>query len=447
MCSGPLMGKLLLFSIPLMLSGILQLLFNAADIIVVGQFAGDSSLAAVGSTSSLISLLVNFFLGISVGTNVLAARARGANQPQEVEDVIQTSILTAALGGCMMVFVGFFLSRPLLELMGTDESILDQAALYMQIYFVGVPASLVYNFGAAVLRAAGDTRRPLIFLVISGAVNVALNLVLVILFQLDVAGVAIATVVSQVISAGLVLNCLHHGPEMCRLDLHNLRFSPRHFVDILRLGLPAGLQSVVFNISNVLIQASINSFRDPLLVAGNTAAGNIESFVYVAMNAVYQASLSFTSQNMGARLYRRVDQILVRCLVIVTGVGLLLGIGAWKLGPWLLNIYSNDPQVISYGLIRLSIVSATYFLCGVMENFCGSIRGMGYSILPMLVSLSGACVFRVIWIYTAFRFDHTLFTLYISYPISWLLTAGVHCLCFLIIRQLVRRRDPLPVQN
>ncbi len=442
MCSGPLLKKILVYALPLVLSGVLQLLFNAADIIVVGRFTGSSALAAVGSTGSLINLLVNLFIGLSIGTNVLVARYYGAKDAKAVEETVHTSVLTAGVGGILLIFVGFFAARPLLELMGTPEDVIDQAVLYMRIYFVGMPAFMLYNFGAAVLRAIGDTRRPLYFLLIAGVINVIFNLIFVIVFHMGVAGVAIATVISQVISAVLVILCLLRTQGMCRLEVSKLHINKHKLVSMLRIGLPAGLQGIVFSISNVLIQSSINSFGSQVM-AGNTAASNIEGFVYTAMNAIYQTSLSFTSQNLGAGQYKRIDRILGRCLMVVAIIGLVLGNGAYLLGTQLLGIYSTEAEVISYGLVRLSIVSSTYFLCGLMDVMVGSIRGLGYSVLPMLVSLTGACAFRVLWIFTVFSWERTLICLYISYPVSWLLTASAHFICYLVVRRRVFPKEVL----
>ena len=434
MVNGPIWGKLLLFALPLILSGVLQLLFNAADIVVVGRFTGSHALAAVGSTSSLINLLVNLFIGLSIGTNVLVARYYGAQNAEDVEKTVHTSILTAILGGVIMIFVGVLLARPLLLLMGTPDNVIEHSVLYMRIYFVGMPSFMLYNFGAAILRAVGDTRRPLYYLTAAGVINVIFNLIFVIVFHMGVAGVALATIISQTISAILILRCLMRMEGMCRLQLNRLHLHKEKLIEMLKIGLPAGMQGIVFSISNVLIQSSVNSFGS-IAMAGNTAASNIEGFVYVSMNAIYQTALSFTSQNLGAGQYKRIDQILVRCLVTVSIIGLLLGNGAYFFGKQLLGIYSSDPEVIAYGLSRMGIISVTYFLCGIMDTMVGSIRGLGYSIMPMIVSLTGACAFRVIWIFTIFRWQHTLFCLYISYPISWILTALAHVLCFLMIRR------------
>ena len=435
MCSGPLLSKILIFSIPLMISGILQLLFNAADIVVVGRFTGSEAMAAVGSTSALINLIINLFVGISVGANVVVARNYGARDYDGVHGAVHTSVLTALIGGVFLIFVGIALARPLLELMGTPDNVIDQSVLYMRIYFVGMPSFMLYNFGSAILRAIGDTKRPLYFLTLAGVINVFLNLFFVIVFHMGVAGVALATIISQTVSAILVLLCLMKMEGPCHLDFKHLKFHLNQLGQMLRIGLPAGLQGIVFSLSNVLIQSSVNSFGSQVM-AGNTAASNIEGFVYNAMNAVYQTSLSFTSQNMGAKQFGRVNKILFECLCVVSAVtGLVLGGGASLLGEQLLSIYTTDPEVIAYGITRMSYVCATYFLCGLMDVMVGSIRGMGYSIMPMLVSLTGACAFRIIWIFTIFQVEHTLDCLYVSYPISWILTAGVHLLCFFLVRK------------
>ena len=441
MCHGPLLSRILLFAVPLICSGVLQLLFNATDIIVVGRFVSSNAMAAVGSTSSLINLLVNFFIGISVGANVLVARFRGANDFDDAQQTVQTALITAVFGGFVLIIAGLLLARPMLVWMATPAEVLDQAVLYMRVYFIGMPATMLYNFGAAVLRAVGDTRRPLYFLTLAGVINVAGDLFFVIVLGMGVAGVAVATVLSQIVSATLIVLCLMRVDGMCNVNLRRLRFYPDKFRRMMQVGLPAGLQSVIFNISNVLIQSSVNSFG-ATVVAGNTAASNIEGFVYTSMNALYQTSLSFTSQNLGAKQYHRIDQILVRCLALVLLIGLVLGNGAHLFGRTLLGIYSGEADVIEYGMMRLGVVSVTYCLCGMMDVVAGSVRGLGYSILPMLVSLAGACVFRVIWIFTVFQWQHTLFSLYVSYPISWALTISAHLVCYFAVRRRVFPRAP-----
>ncbi len=441
MCNGPLFGKILVFYVPLMLSGILQLLFNAADIVVVGRYAGNESLAAVGSTGSLTNLIVNLFIGLSVGTNVLAAHFFGAGQKEELKRMVQTAILTAAIGGIILVFVGFFVSKPALLWMGTPEDVIRLSVLYMRIYFAGMPFMMVYNFGSAVLRAVGDTKRPLYYLLTAGIANVALNLLFVIQFHMGVAGVAIATVISQAISAVLVVRCLVLTKAPYRLEVRGMKIMPDKLVKMIQIGIPAGLQGALFSISNVLIQSSVNSFGSTVM-AGNTAASNIEGFVYTAMNAFHQAAVSFSGQNYGAMKYRRVGKVTAICLGLVTVVGFLMGSGAYLASGVLLRIYSPDAAVIRYGALRMKYICILYFLCGTMDVMVGSLRGMGYSIMPMLVSLTGACLFRVVWIYTAFRQVPTLECLYISYPISWALTFLVHLACFAVVYRRLLKKAP-----
>ncbi len=439
MCHGPLLGKILVFYIPLMLSGILQLLFNAADIIVVGQFAGNESLAAVGSTGALINLIINLFIGLSVGANVLVARYYGANQQTELKEMVQTAIATSVISGILLVFVGFFVAKPALTLMGTPDDVVGQSVLYMRIYFAGMPFMMAYNFGAAVLRAVGDTKRPLYYLLIAGIANVILNLIFVICFSMHVAGVATATVISQAISAVLVIRCLLKTDSVYKLELKGIKISMDKFGKMFKIGLPAGVQGALFSISNVLIQSSVNSFGS-VAMAGNTAGSNIEGFVYTSMNAFYQSAISFCGQNYGAKEYKRVGKALFICEVLVILVGLLLGNGAYLAGGTLLKLYSSDPEVISYGILRMRYISVIYFLCGMMDVMVGGLRGIGYSIMPMLVSLTGACLFRIVWIYTVFQEVRTLPCLYISYPISWILTFSVHLICFLIVYKKLFRK-------
>ncbi len=432
MCNGPLLGKILVFYFPLMLSGILQLLFNAADIIVVGRFAGSNAMAAVGSTSSLTNLLVNLFIGLSVGTNVLVARFYGAGQKRELSEVVHTAILTALVCGGFLVVIGVALAGPALRLMGTPDDVIHQSILYMRIYFCGMPAMMAYNFGAAVLRAVGDTKRPLYYLLIAGVVNVVFNLIFVICFSMGVAGVALATVISQVISAILVLNCLVRSDSDYKLNLKELKIVPDKLIKMVQIGVPAGLQGALFSVSNVLIQSSVNSFGS-VAMAGNTAASNIEGFVYTSMNAFYQTAISFVGQNYGARRFKRIGKIALICQGMVLVVGFVMGNAAYLFSGHLLKLYSTDPEVIRYGMLRMSFICVWYFLCGMMDVMVGLLRGMGYAIMPMLVSLTGACLFRVMWIYTVFQQFRTLNCLYLSYPISWTLTFVVHVICFLIV--------------
>jgi putative MATE family efflux protein len=444
MTNGPLLGKILLFAIPLMFSSILQLLFNAADIVVVGRFAGDNSLAAVGSTSALINLMVNLFVGLSVGANVLAAKNLGAKADGELHKTVHTAILLSMISGVVLAIVGVLFSRMLLEWMSSPEEVIGLSTLYLKIYFLGMPASMTYNFGAALLRAKGDTERPLIYLIIAGVVNVCLNLFFVILFQMDVAGVALATVISQCISAVLILRCLCAEMGAFHLSFKELHIDKKCLGQIVRVGLPAGFQGVVFSLSNVVIQASVNSFGN-IVIAGNSAAANIEGFVYVAMNAFHQAAISFTGQNMGAGKYKRIGKTLLLCLACVTVVGIVLGNGAVLFGNQLLRIYSNDGEVIAAGLVRMRVICRTYALCGIMDVFVGALRGMGYAVMPMIVSLLGACGLRLLWIATVFQIPkyHTLTMLFASYPVSWAITGGVHLICFAVLYyRLIRAKMP-----
>ncbi len=432
MCSGPFLGKILVFYIPLMLSGVLQLLFNAADIVVVGQFAGHDALAAVGSTSSLINLLVNFFIGLSIGANVLVARFYGAGQKKELSEMVHTAILISIVSGFILLVLGIFISGPALRLMETPPDVIEQSTLYMRIYFCGMPFFMAYNFGAAVLRAVGDTKRPLYYLLAAGVINVVLNLIFVIVFHMGVAGVAIATMISQAISAVLVIRCLTHSDADYKLELSKLCIVKDKMVKMMQIGLPAGLQSSLFSISNVLIQSSVNSFGS-IAMAGNTAASNIEGFVYTSMNAFSQTIVSFTGQNYGAQKYKNIAKVLLICQGLVALVGLIFGNAAYFGGSILLRLYSDDIEVISYGLLRMSIICTTYCLCGMMDTMVGALRGMGCSVMPTIVSLTGACLFRIVWIYTIFYKYQTLNSLYISYPISWTLTLLAHFVCFIIV--------------
>ncbi len=439
MCSGPIFVKLMVFAIPLALSSMLQLLFNAADVVVVGRFAGSESLAAVGATSALISLLVNVFIGLSVGANVLAAQYFGAQKQKDLEETIHTSMVMAGVGGIVLLGAGVILAKPLLELMGTPDDVLPLAVLYMKIFFLGMPVNLIYNFGSALLRAVGDTKRPLYFLLFSGVINVLLNLFFVIALSMGVAGVALATVISQCVSAYMIIRCLMKADAAYSLDLKKLGIAGDKMRGIVRIGFPAGLQGAIFQVSNVLFQSSINSFG-AVAIAGNTASQNIESIVYTAMGAINQTALSFISQNFGAKQYLRMKKVMIYCLVLTTVVGGILGNGAVFLGRGLLGIYSSDPQVIRYGMLRLGFMGTAFFFCGLMDCVAGGLRGMGYSVMPMIVSLTGACGFRVAWLYTAFAANRTLETLYFSYPLSWAITFGVHLVCYLAVSRKVKQR-------
>ncbi len=441
--SGPLLKKIILFSLPLALSSILQLLFNAADVIVVGRFAGSTALAAVGSNTSLINLLISLFVGLSIGSNVVAARCFGAQDETGVRNTVNTSIAVSLISGVFLAILGFFAARVLLELMSCPEDVIDLSTLYLKIYFLGMPFNILYNFSSALLRAVGDTRRPLYCLATSGVVNVLLNLVFVIRFQMSVAGVALATIISQAISSAMVIWLLTHEDGPLHLDLRAVGIHLPTLIQILQIGLPAGLQSTVFSLSNVVIQSAINSFGS-VIVAGNSAAANIEGFVYMAMNAFAQATVTFTSQNIGARRYDNLTRVLSGCLLCVVLVGLVLGIGASMLGNQLLGIYSSDPKVIAAGIVRLNIICRTYFLCGIMDVLAGALRGMGYSVAPMVISLVGSCALRLVWIATIFRIFRATQTIYYSYPITWILTALALIVCLVVVRRRLARQTGAP---
>lgn len=434
MCNGSIMDKLISFSIPLMLSSILQLLFNAVDIVVVGRFSGSQALAAVGSTTALINMFVNLFIGVSLGVNVLAARFYASGKEKEMSETVHTAIMFALISGVFMSFVGIFLAKGALLLMDTPEDVIDQAALYMRIYFTGMPFFMLYNYGAAVLRAVGDTKRPLLFLIIAGGANAGLNLFLVAVFHMGVAGVAIATVISQMISCILVLRCLYRTETSYQLRFSRLTMKWIYLKQIFLVGIPAGIQSTVINFSNVLLQSSVNSFGS-VAMAGYTAANNIFGFLYAAVNSVTQACMSFTSQNFGAGKWKRMDRVLLDCVVLSIGISLILGGGAYLFGTELLQIYTSDPEVIQCGMEILLYTTVTYFLCGLMDLFPGALRGIGHSAVPMILSVIGTVGTRIVWIFWIFPAHRSLDILFISYPASWIITILLQVICFWFVRK------------
>lgn len=436
MCNGPILKKVIMFAVPLMFSSILQLLFNAADIVVVGRFAGDNSLAAVGSTSSLINLLTNLFVGLSVGVNVLISRYYGAGQEDELKETIHTAITVSMISGILLTVVGCVGAKQILQWMQTPKEVLPLAGLYMRVYFLGMTAVMVYNFGSAILRAVGDTKRPLYYLSLAGIVNVGLNLFFVILLKMDVAGVGLATAISQCISAVLVIRCLVMEDSAIHLDLRALKVHKGKLIRILQIGLPAGFQGTLFSFSNVIVQSTINSFG-PVVVAGSSAAANIEGFVYVAMNSLYQAAISFTGQNVGAGKYERINRILFCSIGCVIVVGLVLGNGVYLVGEKLLGIYTGSPEVIAEGMVRMKYLCVPYFICGVMDVMVGMLRGLGYAMMPMFVSLVGACGLRLLLIATVFQMEgfHKITTVYMAYPVTWFITGAAHIVCFVIVRK------------
>ena len=447
MTEGPVFRKILVFALPLILSGLLQCLYNAADVIVVGQFAGQGPLAAVGATGSLINLVVNLFISLSIGTSITVAVSIGAKNDARTSRLVHTSYALAVVCGLIVTVVGCLGARTFLQWMDTPEDILDLAAVYLRIYFAGSIFSMLYNFGAAVLSASGDSRRPLYFLTIAGLVNVALNLVFVICFGMTADGVALATIISQAVSAVLVAVALVRETGACHLSFRRIRFRKRELKDILRTGLPVGLQSVIFSISNVLIQSAVNGFSTAA-VAGNTAATNLDNLVYTAMYAYNTASVTAVGQNVGAGRYDRVRRVILSSMTLVTITGLVVGYGIFLFRDSLLRIYlprPEDAEAIQYAFLRMSVTTTTYFLCGWMDTLVGCTRGMGNTLAPMLVSVVGVVGVRLFWIYTIFPLDPTMMSLYLSYPVSWGFTAAMQLvLCLLVMRRLMRSHAAVP---
>ena len=439
MCSGPLFGKILMFSFPIMAMNVLQLLFNTADMVVVGHFSGSEALAAVGSTGSIINLIVNLFMGLSVGTSVVVARCFGAGQMDDVSRAVHTSIAVSIVGGLAVMAAGLALCKPLLVVMGTPSDIMDLAVLYMRIYFLSAPASMIFNFGAAILRAVGDSRRPMDYLVITGVLHVGFNLFFVIVLHMNVAGVAWATVISQYLAVLLIGNCLLRYEGAIRFVPRQLGIDREKMKDIIRIGLPAGLQGLLFSVSNVMIQSGINSFGSTM-VAASSAANNIENYIGTTMNAYYNSAITFTAQNVGAKKYERIDAIAKVCTVLIFATWILLGGALMLFGRNLLSIFTTDPEVIKLGMLRLHIILVAYFTCGTMNVFPGLSRGMGYSILPMLCTLVGACLMRIVWLVTIFAWHPTEVVLFACYPVTWALAGMGQVAIFFYARYRLRKR-------
>ena len=438
MTNGSIMDKLVSFSLPLMATSILQLMFNAVDIIVVGRFSGSDALAAVGATTALINIFTNLFIGISMGANVLCARYYAAGQDKEMSESVHTAIALALISGVLMAVVGFAAAGWALGLMDTPPDVIGQSTLYMKIYFLGMPFFMLYNYGAAVLRAVGDTKRPLFFLLFAGMANVALDLLLVIVIPLGVAGVAIGTVASQMVSSILVLHCLYKSEGSYQVRFSRLSVKGFYVKRIFQVGIPAGIQSTVINFSNALLQSSVNSFGS-IAMAGYTAANNTLGFLYVSVNAVTQACMSFTSQNYSVKKPKRMDRVLLDCILLSAGISLILGVGAWAFGSQVLRIYTTEADVIQCGLEILSITTVPYFLCGIMDLFPGAMRGMGYSAVPMVLSIIGTVGTRILWIYGFFPYHRSLHFLFISYPGSWIATIVMQAVCFFFVRKRCRK--------
>ena len=438
MCNGTIMDKLISFALPLMISGMLQLMFNAVDIIVVGRFTGSQALAAVGSTTALICTFTNLFIGVSLGANVLAARFYASGKTKEMSETVHIAILLALISGIAMSIIGILCARESLVLIATPDDIIGQAALYLRIYFLGMPFFMLYNYGAAILRAVGDTKRPLMYLIAAGTANAVLDLILVIIFKMGVAGVAIGTITSQFISCVLVIRCLCKTDAIYKLYISKLRIKKYYLIQILKVGLPAGIQSTVINFSNVLLQSSVNSFGE-IAMAGYTAANNILGFLYVSVNSVTQACMSFTSQNYGVRKFKRMDKVLANCAILSIIVSVVIGGGSYLLGHQILGIYTKQEDVIQCGMEILSISTIPYFLCGLMDMIPGSMRGVGYSAVPMLLSIIGTVGTRLVWIYGVFPEHRSLYVLFMSYPVSWGLTIVMQAICLVFVRRKIRK--------
>lgn len=441
MREGPILKSVIVYTVPIILTGLLQLLFNAADLIVVGWFSGSDSVAAVGATGALTNLIINLFIGLSVGAGVAVAQGLGAGNGKQTSEAVHTAVPVAAISGIFLTVIGVLFSRNFLELMGTpDGKLLRLASVYMQIYFAGMTFSMLYNFGSAILRAAGDTRSPLIFLTIAGVLNVILNIVFVALFKLDVAGVALATSISQAVSAILVLLALMKRQDACRFEFKKMHIYKNALLRMVKIGVPAGLQGSLFSISNVLIQSSVNSFGAAHM-SGSAAASSIEGFCYVTMNSFHQTALNFCGQNYGAGDFKRVKRVTWVCLMTVAVAGFVVGNLSYIFGRELLKIYITDsPEAINYGMERLKFMVVPYFLCGIMDTTTGSMRGIGSSVIPMIITVVGVCVMRIVWIYTVFALPqyHTFSGLFISYPISWLLTFAALFISFTVV---MRRKE------
>ncbi|HHV41674.1 MAG TPA: MATE family efflux transporter [Clostridiaceae bacterium] len=438
MCSGPLFSKILIFALPIMAMNILQLLFNAADMVVVGRYSGSEALAAVGATGSLINLIVTLFMGLSVGTSVIVAQDYGAGKPDAISSSVHTSITISIIGGVLVMVAGLVLCEPLLAYMGTPVDIIDLSTLYMKIYFLGLPASMVFNFGAAILRAIGDSRRPMYYLTITGIVNVILNMFFVIVLHMSVDGVAWATVISQYLSMLMIITFLSQNDGAIRFRFKRMSIDGDKLKDIVRIGVPAGLQSLLFSISNVLIQSAVNSFGS-VMVAASAAASNIEGLVATSTNAYYNAAITFTGQNMGAKKYDRIDTIAKVCTVLIFATWIILGGVTLYFGRFLLGLYTSNPDVIDLGMLRIKVMMVAYFTCGIMNVFPGLTRAMGYSILPMLCTLVGACLMRIVWLATFFRWYPTVIMLFVCYPVTWTIAGLGQVGVFFYARKQIRK--------
>ncbi len=444
MTEGPLFKKILIFSLPLVLTGLLQCFYNAADLVIVGHFNGHIALAAVGNTSALNNLIVGVFMGLSVGAGVCAAQYIGSREYDRVRKVVHTSVLTSVILGIAVGIFGFIFAPQLLRLMDTPDSVIEHSTLYIRIIFCGVPANLLYNYCASILRSSGDTKHPLIFLTVSGLANVVLNIVLVTAFDMGVEGVAVATVASQVLSAVMVVVYMCRSDSYLKITLRELKIDRGTLSKMMAIGIPSGIQGSLFSLSNVVIQSSINSFDD-IVMAGNSAAGNIEGFIWIAMNSVSQASVTFTGQNVGAKKYNRIGRVLVGCMAVTAAVWALFAAAVLIFRTELLGLYAGgSEEVIAAGLRRTMIIAPTYILCGMMEAVGGTLRGMGKSVTTMVFTLIGVCGVRILWVNTIFRVFNTPTSIYISYPVSWFLAFAANFIAFAVIYRKTLKDGAVP---
>lgn len=446
MTKGPFLKKILRFSLPLMFTGLLQMIYNTADVIVVGRFAGGTALAAVGATGSLVNLILNIFLGMSMGSGVMTAKYIGARDEASVKRCVHSAMLLSILSGIFVAIFGFIFSEQLLVMMDSPEDVLPLSTLYLKIFFLGAPAGMVFNFGASIVRATGDTKKPLIILSASGIINIVLNLILVIKFNMSVAGVAIATIVSQYISATVIVIVLLKMQNACRLKPKELRFHKEELKRILFVGIPAGIQNSLFSVSNVIIQTTVNSFGS-VAMAGIAAGSNIDSLIYTCTNAISQTTMTFSSQNFGAKKYENFNKIYFRCVALTIVIGVSMGALGIFFKEFLVGIFSTDPAVIKIGAERLTLILPFYFFCSLMDVGAGQLRGMGKSVLPMMVSLLGGCGLRLLWIFVFFPHNPTLIYLYYAYPISWSITFFVHFACYFIVRRQIMKKAGLGIRK
>ncbi len=432
MTKGKIFPKIIKFAVPLMLTGILQLLFNAADMIVVGRFVGDVALAAVGATSNIVNLLVNLFMGLAVGAGIVMAKHYGAKKQSDAQELVHTAMPISLILGVAVMIIGFLSAKPLLVLLKTPENCLPLSNLYLSIYFFGTPFLMVYNFGAAIFRAVGDTVRPLIYLTIGGVLNVIVNLISVIVLDMGVAGVAYATITSQGVSAVLVVISMLKEKGYARYQIRKSKIKRKPLFDILRLGVPSGVQNSMFSISNSLIQSTINAFGE-IVLAANTASQGLEGFIFVIMNSISATASTAVGQNYGAGDIKRIKESVIKCIISSLAFSLGISFLIYLLRIPLLSLYTTSSEAIEIACQRLGIIVASYFSFGVLDVLCQSMRGMGRSITPMLLILIGTCVFRVAWIYLIFPFDPVYTNVILSYSVSWIITLIFSIFAFLII--------------